>query len=120
MLNELLRRCWSCPVCGRILYRPLKGYWCPFCGHNLSIDEQEDNLDLSTRITTRDENGVPYYCGERGLREKTYAQDMDINIVAEILEKLCQYEEIEVENDKIIDKLVELGNQEIEVIEDEG
>ena len=45
---------------------------------------------------------------------------MDINIIAEILEKLCQYEEIEVENDKIIDKLVELGNQEIEVIEDEG
>jgi len=45
---------------------------------------------------------------------------MDINIVAEILEKLCQYEEIEVENDKIIDKLVELENQEIEVIEDEG
>jgi hypothetical protein len=45
---------------------------------------------------------------------------MDINIVAEILEKLCQYEEIEVENDKIIDKLVESENQEIEVIEDEG
>jgi hypothetical protein len=45
---------------------------------------------------------------------------MDVNIVAEILEKLCQYEEIEVENDKIIDELVELGNQETEVIEDEG
>ena len=45
---------------------------------------------------------------------------MDVNIAAEILEKLCQYEEIEAENDKIIDKLVELGNQEIEVIEDEG
>jgi hypothetical protein len=45
---------------------------------------------------------------------------MDVNIVAEILEKLCQYEEIEVENDKIIDELVELGNQETEVIENEG
>lgn len=120
MLNELLRRCWTCPVCGRILYRPLKDYWCPFCGHNLSADEQEDNLDLSVRITARDENGVPYYCGERGFRQRTYAHDMDINVVAEILEKLCQYEEIEVENDKIIDKLIESGNNEIEVIEDEG
>jgi len=45
---------------------------------------------------------------------------MDVNIIAEILEKLCQYEEIEVENDKIIDKLIESGNNEIEVIEDEG
>jgi len=63
---------------------------------------------------------------------------MDVNVVAEILEKLCQYEEIEekydniidklielgnkeiVENDRIIDKLVESGNQETGVIEDEG
>jgi len=31
---------------------------------------------------------------------------MDVNIIAEILEKLCQYEEIEVENDRIIDELI--------------
>jgi len=37
---------------------------------------------------------------------------MDISAIAEILEKLCQYEEIEVEN--------ESENQETEVIEDEG
>ncbi len=45
---------------------------------------------------------------------------MNISAVAEILEKLCQYEEIEEENDRIIDELVESGNQETEVIEDEG
>ena len=120
MLNELLRRCWSCPVCGRILYRPLKDYWCPFCGYDLSTDEQEDNLDLSTRIIARDENGIPYYCGKKGFREKTYAQDVEINIAAEILEKLCQYEEIEEKYDNIIDKLAELGNNETEVTENDG
>jgi len=33
---------------------------------------------------------------------------------------LCQYEEIEEKYDNIIDKLAELGNNEIEVIEDDG
>jgi len=71
-------------------------------------------------LTARDDNGVPYYCGEHTLHSFTYSQDMSISAIEEVLEKLCQYEEIEVENDKIIDKLVESGNQEIEVIEDEG
>jgi len=31
---------------------------------------------------------------------------MSISAIAEILEKLCQYEEIEVENDRIIDELI--------------
>jgi len=53
---------------------------------------------------------MPYYCGERGLREKTYVQDMEVNIAAEILEKLCQYEEIEEKYDRIIDELVGENN----------
>ena len=120
MLNELLRRCFACPVCGRILYHPLKGYWCPFCGADVEKGEPNKVIDLSNRLTARDENGIPYYCGEHTLHSFTYAQDMNITAIAEILEKLCQYEEIEVENDRIINELVESGNQEIEVIEDEG
>ena len=45
---------------------------------------------------------------------------MNISAIAEILEKLCQYEEIEIENDRIINELIESSNQETEVIEDEG
>jgi len=36
---------------------------------------------------------------------------MDISAIAEILEKLCQYEEIEVENDRIIDELAGGNNE---------
>ena len=120
MLNELLKCCFGCPVCGRILYRPLKGYWCPYCGADVETGQPNKIINLKNRLTARDDNGVPYYCGEHTFHSFTYPQDMSISAIEEILEKLCQYEEIEVENDKIIDKLVELGNQEIEVIEDEG
>ena len=39
MLNEMFRACYICPVCGRVLYKPLKGYWCPYCGVDLNHNE---------------------------------------------------------------------------------
>ena len=36
---------------------------------------------------------------------------MNISAIEEILEKLCQYEEIEVENDRIINELVGGNNE---------
>lgn len=95
MINELLKGRFICPVCGRILYFPLKGYWCPFCGTDIKTPDKTEQLDLADRITARDENGVPYYCGRYTFNTKTYIQDIKLTALAEILEKLCQYEEIE-------------------------
>ena len=98
MLNELIKGCFSCPVCGRILYYPLKGWWCPFCGTDIKADQQYINIiDLKNRLTARDENGVPYYCGQHTFNSRTYSQDLKITAISEILEKLCQYEEAEEE-----------------------
>lgn len=117
MLNELLRCCFGCPVCGRILYRPLKGYWCPYCGADVEQGEPNKIIDLKNRLTARDENGIPYYCGEHTLHSLTYAQDMNVTAIIEVLEKLCQYEEIEEDTDRIIDEMNQIGNQNIEVVE---
>ena len=68
---------------------------CPFCGADVEKGEPDKVIDLSNRLTARDENGIPYYCGEHTFHSFTYAQDMSITAIAEILEKLCQYEEIE-------------------------
>ena len=95
MLRELLKFRFGCPVCGRILYYPLKGYWCPYCGVNLTSQNQAQEVDLKDRLTARDEKGVPYYCGIHTVRSKTYAQDIGLTAIAEVLEKLCQYEELD-------------------------
>lgn len=102
MLNELLRYQFLCPVCGRILYRhKIRGYWCPYCGTDLTnVDEEKYQVDLSNRLTARDENGVPYYIGIHTMRERTYPQDINITATIEILEKLCQYEEQEENNEE--------------------
>ena len=39
MLNEMLIGQFVCPVCERILYGPLRGYWCPYCGVDLTHKE---------------------------------------------------------------------------------
>ena len=98
MLYELLKARYACPLCGRILYFPLKGYWCPFCGTSLRDESKIETITLNDRITARDENGVPYYCGTHTVRERTYAQDIKLTAIAEILEKLCQYEELDEKN----------------------
>ena len=94
MLNELLKNKLGCPVCGRILYRPLKGYWCPYCGANVEKEESNKIINLRNRLTGRDNNGVPYYCGEYTLCSLAYPQGIGVTAITEILEKLCQYEEL--------------------------
>ena len=100
MLRELLRARYACPLCGRILYPPLKGYWCPFCGTSLKDESKIDTITLTNRITARDEYGIPYYCGRYTMRRRAYAQDIELSAIAEILEKLCQYEELDEEKEE--------------------
>lgn len=103
MLHELLKLRFSCPVCGRILYpHKIRGYWCPFCGTDLKLNtdqEQTKTVDLTNRITSRDENGVPVYIGEHQFRSRSYPEDINITAISEILEKLCQYEELDEEQE---------------------
>lgn len=97
MLNELIRARFGCPVCGRILYYPLKGYWCPYCGADL-VHKEAIEIQLSdSRLTARDQLNRPYYKGNFTLREKAYAQDLNLSAISEILEKLCEYEDAEEE-----------------------
>ena len=106
MLNKLLKMRFACPVCGRILYKPWRGYWCPYCGVDLNHKDPEE-IDLAkSKLTKRTDTGIPYYIGKFSLREKTFAQDMSISAIAEVLEKLAQYEEAEEENNRIIDELI--------------
>ncbi len=92
MLNELMVGRFKCPVCGRIFYGPLLHYWCPFCGmtENSPFPEITEEND---RLTDRDENGIPYYIGVHTLKSKTYAPDMSMRAIMEVLEKLCEFEE---------------------------
>ena len=98
MLNEMLFGRFRCPFCGRVFYGPLLPYWCPFFGMTEDSPiptKTEDN----ERITARDDDGVPYYIGPHTFRTKTYAPDMSITAVMEVLEKLCKLEE-EKENEE--------------------
>ena len=100
MLNELLRIRFGCPVCGRVLYYPLRGYWCPYCGADLDHNNPIE-IEVSTnRLTARTENGTPYYIGQFTNREHCWAQDMGLSAIAEVLEKLAQYEDAEEAADK--------------------
>ena len=98
MLNEMLFGRFQCPFCGRIFYGPLLHYWCPFCGMTEDSPEPTKTAD-NERITTRDEDGVPYYIGPHTFKTKTYAPDMSLSAIMEVLEKLCKLEE-EKENKK--------------------
>lgn len=94
MLNEMLIGRWVCPVCERIIYGPVRGWWCPYCGRDLN----DDNMVKQTytdRLTARAENGMPYYIGRFSFRERAYPQDLGLSAIAEILEKLAQYEDLE-------------------------
>ena len=93
MLNEMLLGHFICPVCGRIIYRPIRGYWCPYCGLDLKHVEVIEEKLSDERLTGRTETGVPYYKGKHTMRSKSFPQDMSLSAIAEILEKLAQYEE---------------------------
>lgn len=99
MLNLLLHNCYTCPVCGRIIYGKLPGWWCPYCGRDL-VKRETTEVSFSNRLTARTETGMPYYIGKHSFREKAFAQDLELSAIAEILEKLCQYEEIAEEEEK--------------------
>ena len=99
MLNELMTGRFICPVCQRILYYPLRGYWCPYCGVDLKHNEPTEIQMSENRLTARTEDGLPYYIGKFTFREKAFAQDLNLSAIAEILEKLCQYEELEEKED---------------------
>ena len=69
----------------------------------IKIDLQKYNYEIETitltdRITARDEYGTPYYCGRHTMRNRAYVQDIELSAIAEILEKLCQYEELDEED----------------------
>ena len=95
MLNEMLIGRFLCPVCERIIYFPIRGYWCPYCGASLNQDELVEEVTTSSRITDRDERGRPYYKGKYTFRSRAYSQDMSLAAIDEMLEKLTQYEENE-------------------------
>ena len=99
MLRELLQARFGCPVCGRILYPfKIRGYWCPYCGADLALNTEESNqveINLKDRLTIRDENGMPSYIGEYTFKENAYPEDLNLTAITQILEKLCQYEELE-------------------------
>jgi hypothetical protein len=98
MLNELLKIRFGCPVCGRILYPPIvRGYWCPYCGTDLNHQEPVEIHMSEGRLTARAESGLPYYVGNFTHQERCYAQDMSLSAIAEVLEKLAQYEDLEEE-----------------------
>lgn len=93
MLNEMLIGRFVCPVCGRIIYFPTRGYWCPYCGIDLNHQPPIEDTNSSERLTARTETGIPYYIGKHTFREKTFAQDMGISAIAEVLEKLAELED---------------------------
>ena len=97
MLNEMFKPCFICPVCGRVLYRPLKGWWCPYCGTDLDHNEPQQINFAVGRLTARTESGLPYYIGSFTSRERCFPQDMSLSAIAEVLEKLAQYEDAEQE-----------------------
>ena len=103
MLNELLQARFGCPVCGRILYPfKIRGYWCPYCGADLELDSEEPQkveINLKNRLTMRDEHEIPTYIGEYSFKNSAYPEDLNLTAITQILEKLCQYEEILEEND---------------------
>ncbi len=94
MLNEMLIGRLACPVCERIIYGPLRGWWCPYCGRDLN-EENAVEQTFTNRLTARAENGMPYYIGHFSFRERAYPQDLSLGAIAEILEKLAQYEDLE-------------------------
>ena len=94
MLNEMLIGRWVCPVCERIIYGPVRGWWCPYCGRDLNDDNMIEQT-YTDRLTARAENGMPYYIGRFSFRERAYPQDLGLSAIAEILEKLAQYEDLE-------------------------
>ena len=94
MLNELLVCRWVCPVCERIIYGPLRGWWCPYCGRDLN-DNNMVEQSYTDRLTARAENGMPYYIGRFTFKQRAYPQDLGTNAISEILEKLAQYEDLE-------------------------
>ena len=100
MLNELFNfGRFICPVCGRIVYKPLRGYWCPYCGLDLKYEELVE-VDLNTkRLTGRLENGKPYYTGRLNFYGNTLPQNMTISMIEDVLEKLAEYEDKEEELD---------------------
>ena len=93
MLNEMLIGRMICPVCERIIYGPVRGWWCPYCGRDLN-DSNMIEKSFSNRLTARAENGMPYYIGKFTFRERAFPQDLSLGAIAEILEKLAQYEDI--------------------------
>lgn len=103
MINELLTKhhLLACPVCGRLIYDAPLGYWCPFCGVDIKSGEALKLVNLTNeRLTNRDENGTPYYCGKYTFNSRAYSRDLkNLSAIDEILEKLCHYEEVE-ENGK--------------------
>lgn len=99
MLNELMVGRFKCPFCGRIFYGPLLHYWCPFCGMSEESPLPEKTEDTK-RLTARDEDGVPYYNGVHTFKSKTYAPEMSMRAIMEVLEKLCELEE-EKENEQL-------------------
>lgn len=84
-----------CPVCERILYGPLRGYWCPYCGVDLTHKEPIEKDFSQSRLTKRSESGMPYYIGRFTFKERCFPQDLGLSAIAEILEKLAQYEDAE-------------------------
>ena len=95
MINEMVRMLFGCPVCGRVLYKPRRGYWCPYCGADLNHKQPVEIKLTSSRLTARDEYDTPYYIGNFTGRERCYVQDMRLSAIAEILEKLAEYEDAE-------------------------
>ena len=95
MLNEMLIGRLVCPVCERIIYGyNIRVYWCPYCGADLVHKEPIEKTFSNQRLTGRTESGMPYYCGNFTFRERCFPQDMSLSAVAEVLEKLAQYEDI--------------------------
>lgn len=95
MLNEMLHLgIYICPVCERIIYKPIRGYWCPYCGVDLNHYQLIEETLANNRLTGRTETGIPYYTGKHSFKPKAFAQDMSLSAIAEVLEKLAQYEDL--------------------------
>ena len=99
MLNEMLVGRYICPVCERIIYGPLRGWWCPYCGRDLKENTAIEKT-FTDRLTARAENGMPYYIGRFSFRERAFPQDLGVSAIAEILEKLAQFEDLAEEEAK--------------------
>lgn len=92
MLNEMMIGRFKCPVCGRVFFGPLLRYWCPYCGVSAENDTPVIS-EVGTRITTRDEDGIACYTGIHSIRDRTYAPELSVTAMMEVLERLCQLEE---------------------------